>query len=291
MRTIAALLAASTAALAVARIIGKLPVSFGRRTPRNSRQSALAGALQQSGVSMSAQRFHAASLGCGLAAFVAVHGLSGVGMVAIGPAALATLAPRWWIARRAARRHEEVQRAWPDAIRDIVAAIGAGVSLHHALEGLADSGPAALRPVFSRFTVAARSVGVAPALESVRDELADATSDRIIEILLVAHERGGPIVPEILRDLATATTKDIWVLEQVRTESLEQRINARAVFALPWLVLIAITLQDGPFRDFYRSTAGFVVIAIGGAASALGMVLVRRLGSQPSEPRVLGRVR
>jgi hypothetical protein len=32
------------------------------------------------------------------------------------------------------------------------------------------------------------------------------------------------------------------------------KINARAVLVLPWLVLVALTIRDGPFRDFYRST-------------------------------------
>jgi len=291
VRLVGAILAGLTASLVAAHLQGALPSSLGRRSRTKSREGATATALRQAGLAITVRRLHAISLGCGIGAYLAVYGLSGIGMVALVPAGLAALAPRWWIARRGAGRQEAVQRAWPDAVRDIVASISAGVSLHHALERLADTGPEALRPVFTRFTITARAVGVTPALEAVRDDLADATSDRVIEILLVAHDSGGAIVPEILRDLAAATTRDIWVLEQVQTESLEQRINARAVFALPWVVLIAITLQEGPFRDFYRSAAGFVVILIGGAASAVGMMLIRRLGTQPAEPRVLGRTR
>lgn len=289
MTILAAGLAASFASLVIADLIGVLPRSFGWRS-RVSRPkaSATAAALQQAGVAIPLARFHASAVVCGVGAFVAVYGLSGIGIVALVPALFASLAPRWWVARRAARRQEAIQRAWPDAVRDLVASISAGVSLQHALEGLGETGPEALQPVFSRFTVTARAVGVSAGLEAVRDELADATSDRVVEVLLVAHERGGSIVPEILRDLASATTRDLWVLEQVQTESLEQRINARAVFALPWVVLIAITFQEGAFRDFYRSAGGFVVIMIGGIASAVGMAMVRRLGSQPREPRVLG---
>lgn len=289
MRVLAAGMGACFASLVIAYLLGVLPRSLGRRSRvKRSRTSAMAIALQQAGVAIPLARFHGGVVACGVVAFAAVYGLSGIGIVALVPALFASLAPRWWVARRAAGRQEAIQRAWPDAVRDLVASISAGVSLQHALEGLGANGPEALRPVFIRFTVTARAVGVAVALEAVRDELADATSDRVVEVLLVAHERGGPIVPEILRDLASATTRDLWLLEQVQTESLEQRINARAVFALPWIVLIAITLQEGAFRDFYRSAGGFVVIVIGGVASAVGMTIVRRLGSQPHEPRVLG---
>ncbi len=291
MRVLTALMASVTVSLLVAFVTGVMPASVGRSRRRKVVESRTAVALRQSGLTIPVSRMYLLAFGCGVAAFVGVYGLSGVGVVAIGPAVVAGLGPRWWLARRAAHRQEAIQRAWPDAVRDIVASIGAGMSLQHSLEQLADHGPPALRPVFTRFSVAARAAGVVPALEGMRDDLADATSDRVIEILLVAYERGGSIVPDILRDLASATTRDIWVLEQVQTESLEQRINARAVFALPWFVLIAITLQEGPFRDFYRSASGVVVIVIGGLASTLGMMLIRRLGNQPVEPRVLGKIR
>ncbi len=42
-----------------------------------------------------------------------------------------------------------------------------------------------------------------PALELVKEELADPTSDRVIEVLLLAHERGGPIVRHIWRISST----------------------------------------------------------------------------------------
>lgn len=287
MRGLAAVLSGVTASLAVAVVLGAVPRSIGRRRVRRI-ESALEVAIQQAGLRVSAPKIHLASVASSVVAYLVVSGISGIAMVAVVPSVLALLAPRWWIARHAARRQEAVQRAWPDAIRDVVASIGAGMSLQHALESLAESGPEPLRPVFSRFGLTARTVGVTAGLEAVRDDLADATSDRIVEVMLVAHERGGAIVPTILRDLAVATTRDIWVLEQAQTESLEQRINARAVFILPWLVLVAITLQEGPFRDFYRSPAGILVIAVGGVASLGGMWMIRRLGSQTPEPRVLG---
>lgn len=291
MRVMAALGSAAFAALLAAGVAGVLPSSLGiRRVPR-SRSSATAVMLQHAGLTISTTRFHVGGAITGAVAYVIVYGLSGIAMVAAAPAVFATMVPRWWVARRAARRYDAVQRAWPDAIRDLVASISAGLSLQHALERLGDTGPAPLRPVFARFTVAARATGVAAALEAVRDDLGDATSDRVTEILLVAHERGGAMVPDILRDLASATTRDLWVLEQIQTESLEQRINARAVFALPWVVLVAITLQEGAFRDFYRSGAGLAVIVAGGLASGLGMLVIRRLGAHPPEPRVLGGAR
>ena len=110
--------------------------------------------------------------------------------------------------------------------------------------------------------------GPAPALEIVKEELADPTSDRVLEVLILAHERGGAIVRTILEDLVDATTKDLKLLEELETEGLEMRINARAVVVLPWLVLVALTARPGAFRDFYRSGGGVVTLLLG--AGALG---------------------
>ena len=93
----------------------------------------------------------------------------------------------------------EVQAAWPDGLRDIVASIAAGLSLTQAMTSLAATGPPAMRDAFARFPQLARVLGTGPALELVKEDLADATSDRVLEVLILAQERGGAIVREILR--------------------------------------------------------------------------------------------
>jgi len=182
----------------------------------------------------------------------------------------------------------DIQAAWPDGLRDLVASISSGMSLGRALEQLSLTGPAPLRAAFARFSSLSRAIGVVPALESIKADLAHPTSDRIIEVMIVAHERGGPIVLSILRDLTEATTKDMWAGEELATLALEQKINARVVFVIPWVVLAFITTRPGPFRDFYTSSAGVLVVAVGGAASLLGMWIASKLGREPDEPRVFG---
>src|SRR6185503_18933125 len=106
------------------------------------------------------------------------------------------------------------------------------------------------------------------------------------EVLIVAHEQGGSIVRDVLEDLVVATTKDLKVLDEIDTDALEMRINARAVLVLPWAVLVALTLRPGPFRAFYQSTPGVLVLLGAGALSVLGATWLGRLGRQPVEPRV-----
>ncbi len=287
MRFVAALSTAGFVVLAVGLYTNVIPRHRTRRTsaPQVSLRQQW---LIQAGLDLTPQQFVLASAAAGVLAFFLLFLITGVATVSIAPAVLLAFVPRIYFGRVRERRMTEVQRAWPDGLRDLVASISSGMSLQRAVEQLAVSGPAALRTAFARFSFLARTVGMVPALEVVKEELADPTSDRVIEVLILAHERGGMIVPEILRDLAAATTRDQWTLEEIQTQQLEQKINSRAVFVLPWLVLIAITLQEGPFREFYRSGAGVFVVVVGALLSGFGMWLVTRLVEDTPEIRVFG---
>ncbi len=261
-----------------------------RRPARRARATVSARQLwlQQAGVAVTPRQFWAGSSGVGGLAFVVLVVVTGTPTVAVVPAIAIAGLPRAFFARRRTSRLDEVQAAWPDGLRDILASVAAGRPITHAINGLVESGPEPLRIAFARFPLLARMLGTVPALEIVKEELAHPTSDRVIEVLILAHERGGRIVKEILEDLVAATTSDLKVQREIATDGLEMQINARAVVCLPWLVLLALTLSDGPFRDFYRSQAGLLVVLIGGALSGVGYALISRLGRDLSEQRVFG---
>jgi tight adherence protein B len=275
---IASIMTAIAAGLLVNALIGRTRHDSGRRRPRRVLP----------GLDISPVQFWMTVLGVAGVTYFVVLALTSLVVVSLVPALVVATLPKAYFSRKRSQRLAQVQEAWPDGLRDLLSSVRSGASLPSALEGLAVYGPEPLREAFGGFDVYSRSLGVVPALELIKEDLADPTSDRIIEVLILAYERGGTVVPEILTDLADATTRDIWTLEQVRTEALEQRINSRIVFVLPWLVLVAITARAGAFRDFYSSSAGLLVVAIGGVMSLVGVAIASRMGSQPTEPRVFG---
>ncbi|HET8739663.1 MAG TPA: hypothetical protein VFO17_08010 [Acidimicrobiia bacterium] len=242
------------------------------------------------GLDVTPIQFWGTVLLAGVLTFLVLYALTDLIAVSLVPAVVVATLPRAYFARKRTQRLSTVQEAWPDGLRDILASIRSGSSLPVAIEHLSLFGPEPLREAFQGFDLYSRSLGVVPALEMVRDDLADPTADRVIEVLILAYERGGSVVPAILEDLAEATTRDLWTLEQVRTEVLEQKINSRVVFILPWIVLVAMTARSEAFRDFYSSSAGLLVVVIGGVMSLLGIAIAARLGRQVPEPRVFGRV-
>ena len=285
MRLAAALASGVFVSLTLAVLMGIRPRLRVTRSRRDDGARELS--LTQAGLNVTPLQFTLASVGVGVLALVILLGISGVWVVAVPPSVLISLLPRFYFARVRTRRLSEVRKAWPDGIRDVIGGVSAGMSVQRAVENLARSGPAPLREAFGRFPMLARALGVVPALESIKEDLADPTSDRVIEVLMIAHERGGVLIPEILRDLADSTSLDLAATEEEQTEALEQRINARVVFMLPWLVLVALTFRPGPFRAFYSSPAGMVVVAIGAGLSLLGIAVISRLSRPQEEPRVL----
>jgi tight adherence protein B len=213
--------------------------------------------------------------------------LTGSVFIALVPGGAVALIPRAYFGRRRRDRMRQVQLAWPDGLRDLVSSIAAGNSLTQGVTSLSETGPLAMRVAFARFPQLARVLGTGPALELMKEDLADPTSDRVLEVLILAQERGGAIVRDILDDLVDATTRDLKLLDELETEGLEMRINAKAVVVLPWLVLVALTARPGAFRDFYRSGGGVLTVVVAGVLTAIGVAVLGRLGHDPIEARIL----
>ena len=287
MNVVAALAVGVFCALVAGAINGSMPRGgpSGRPHRLAVRQARAGNWLQQAGVGVGPWTFLWGSVLAGAFTVLVTAALTGSVFIAFVPGVAVALLPRAYYGRRRSVRLREVQRAWPDGLRDILASITAGLSLTQAVTNLVATGPPVLRAAFARFPELARVVGTGPALELLKEDLADPTSDRVIEVLVLAQERGGSIVREILEDLVTATTRDIKLLDEIDTEGLESRINARAVMVLPWLVLVALTARPGAFRDFYRSPGGVVTLLVAGALTAVGVVALGRLTRQPVEAR------
>jgi tight adherence protein B len=285
---LAALGVGTFVALVMGRLAGvEVRVTRGGRRDRIRRLDR-ATWLAQAGTSMTPTQFWIGSSAVFGVVVVVVGALTGSPAVAMVPALATALIPRALLSKRRAQRLSALRNAWPDGLRDIVTSIASGASITQAVETLAVQGPEPLRDSFGRFPALARMLGTVAALEVLREDLADPTTDRVVEVLVLAHERGGTIVRTVLEDLARSTARDVRLAEEVLTESLEMRINSRSVVVLPWAVLVLLCLRAGPFRDFYATGRGAIVLVIGALMSAVGLLLVRRLGRIDEEPRVFG---
>jgi tight adherence protein B len=283
----AALLGAGAVYLAVAMLLGVAPDPAVRRSAR-SQVSARQLWLIQAGSNLTPRQFRLGSIAGGLLSFAGLWLITQSVVIALVPAVAAGLLPAAWYAKSRQARIVEVQAAWPDGIRDVLAHVSSGATLGRAVEALSVEGPAPLRAAFARFPLQARMFGVVPALEIVKEELADPTSDKVIEVLILAHEFGGDLVQEVLRDLVDTITADLRTLADIRTAGFEQRVEGMLVVVVPWAVLVFLATVPEQYRAFYRTSAGQMVVVLGAMWTTFGVVVMRLVARVRGEPRVLG---
>ena len=288
MIAFASLSAAVFVYLLVGSIVGIRPTLVDQ-TPRPTRRRSanFADWLNQAQAGVSPAQFLGVSFCVGALAGLVVLAATRVVplglLAAFGTASL----PRIVYARRRALLASQRLAAWPDVLRDVTAHLRASQSVHASLCEVGRSGPLPLRPFFARYQSLSDAIDQRSALEVIREELADPLSDRIIEILLVAFDQGSGVVIEVLDDLATSTTADLRLLEEIETAQLETRLEARAASVLPLVVLGLLCATSVGYRSFYSTPLGWAVIVAGALLSTVGLFAISRLGRVPGEERIL----
>ena len=222
-----------------------------------------------------------------------VAGLFALGLLAV-PAAgvalglLAAAVPFTIDARRHRRERESVAEAWPDFLALMSGRVSAGSTLPDAFIAAARRAP-------DRLAAEARSVeesvvfgdGFVPALERLKAQLDDPTSDRVLTTLEFAHRSGGHRVGVVVASLG-ASISDELRLRRAHTAALtEQRMTAAVALAAPWL-LLTLTISTNPqAASAYRTATGTAVIAAGFALTALGFLAARHSARLSEAPRVM----
>jgi tight adherence protein B len=190
---------------------------------------------------------------------------------------------RW----RARKRTAMLRQLWPDVVDHLRSAIRAGLSLPEALIQLGEKGPEELRHVFRDFGADYRSGGqFEPALNRLKERLADPVADRIVEALRLTREVGGSDLGRLLGTLGE------FLRESARTRSeLEARqswtVNAaRLAVAAPWIVMVLLATRPEAVAA-YNTPMGAGVLLGGLAVSAVCYSIMLRIGALPEEERVL----
>ena len=284
---IGVLAAVAVYALVIATLDWRRPRPPRTRRARRARPSRLQERLDQSGAGISAGRYRLTVVGTVASVAFVIFAATGTPSLAIPPAVAVGLTPRLYFQRRHAKLLADRRSAWPEAIRDVLANLTAGHTLHRALCLLGDNGPEPLRATWQRYERNAAALDVPTALDLVRAELADPISDRVVEAFIAAHAHGRNVILDVLRSLADNVSKDLQLSEQITTSQTEIRSQAVVAVILPFAVLVFLVASNENFRSFYRTSAGWVVVSIGVAMAVGGWKLIATLGRIPTEERVL----
>lgn len=287
MRLIAGLAAGLCVYLSIGTLVGVTPRWLQRSPDRRERLASHRAWLHQAGADVTPAQFAGVSVGLGVVVAVVVWLVVAVPALAVVAGLAACSVPRIVFARRRDELVRARLAAWPDTLRDLITHLRSSLSLHSSLCELGRSGPAPLRPSFNRYAGLAGALDPRVALEVMREDLSDPISDRVIEVLLVAFDQGSSVIIDILDDLASSTSEDLRLLEEIETLQLETKLEARGAAVLPFVVLAMLCAFTPGYRAFYSTAAGWVVIGLGAAMSVAGLLVITRLGRVPSEERIL----
>lgn len=244
--------------------------------------------LAQAGIdSVTPSQLLASSVGLAVTTFLLVAAVSRTLPIASAFALFAALGPVSLVRYRQRRRRTELRDLWPEAVDNLASAVRAGLSLPEALTQLGVRGPEDLRRPFQRFGEDYRASGrFSECLDRLKANLADPTGDRIVESLRLARDVGGTDLGRLLRTLSAFLREDARTRAELETRQGWSVNGARIAVAAPWLLLAALSLHPQAVRA-YNSSAGALVIAIGGGLSVLAYRVMIRIGRLPVEERVL----
>ncbi len=224
-----------------------------------------------------------------LALLVAVGALAwtGVWPVAAVLAVMTAPVPAMAVAGRARSRSGELRGAWPEVVDFLVSGVRAGAGLPELLCELGSAGPEPLRPQFAAFAADYAADGrFDSALTRLKDRFADPVADRIVEALRLARDVGGSDLSVLLRDLGVLLREDARVRGELEARQSWTVNAARLGVVAPWLVLLMIASQPQAGAA-YATWEGMMVLGAGAVLSILAYVVMKRLGSLPTDRRSL----
>ncbi len=251
-------------------------------------QDRTADLLAQAGIEgVSPTRLLAACVALGLVVSVLVLGTSRVPVIALAFGGFGGLVPIVLVRRRRSQRLVELREVWPEAVDNLASGVRAGLSLPEALTQLGHRGPEQLRSPFRRFGEDYRATGrFAESLDRLKANLADPVGDRVVEALRMAREVGGTDLGRLLRTLSTFLREDARTRAELETRQGWTVNAARLALCAPWALLLLLSLQPETVRA-YNTTAGALVLILGGGTSFVAYRVMLRIARLPEERRVL----
>ncbi len=211
----------------------------------------------------------------------------GIPSVAIAIGILASAIPAAAEVGRRSQQREDLAGAWPDFLALMRGRVVAGETLPDAFVAAAERSPEPLRSSANQIAEAVSfGDGFGAALGRLRDQLDDATADRVLATIAAAHRSGGPRVGLVLTSLGASVADELRLRRSHIAALTEQRMTALVALIAPW-ALLALTIATNPQSALsYRRPTGTLIVAVGLVATSLGYLTARRTAALSRAPRV-----
>jgi tight adherence protein B len=184
------------------------------------------------------------------------------------------------------KRASDIQAAAPEMIDHIISGLQSGLSLNESLAGLGKRGPVVLAPYFTTFQENLYLTGdFHKELERAKSELAQPSTDLIIEALLISKTLGGTELMSILRLLGNFIREDLALRREIAVKQNWIKNSAHLSAGAPWILLLLLSTQRSTAEAFSNS-AGVMILSTGLLLTAIAYLWMNKLGEIPEPARI-----
>jgi tight adherence protein B len=183
--------------------------------------------------------------------------------------------------KSADKKSLEIQSAAPEMIDHLITGLQSGLSLSESL-----SGPSVLAPYFKDFQGELRESGdFYGSLERVKHELAQPSTDLIIEAILISKTLGGAELMNILRLLGNFIREDLALRREISIKQNWIKNSAHLSAGAPWILLLLLSTQRSTVEAF-SNTSGIMILFSGLLMTSIAYLWMNRLGRIPQQTRI-----
>lgn len=189
--------------------------------------------------------------------------------------------------RRASdKRSADIQAAAPEMIDHLISGLQSGLSLNESLAGLGKRGPEVLAPYFKTFQENLYLTGdFNRELERAKAQLAQPSTDLIIEALLISKTLGGTELMSILRLLGNFIREDLALRREIEVKQNWIKNSAHLSASAPWVLLLLLSTQRSTTEAFSNG-AGIMILFSGLLMTVIAYIWMNKLGEIPAQARI-----
>ncbi|WP_282794169.1 type II secretion system F family protein [Streptomyces sp. CC224B] len=229
------------------------------------------------------------------------------GSLAIGVGLVVLLLTRWAVAgiasgvlvffwdklfggaaeERAQMKRVEALAAWTESLRDTIAG---AVGLEQAIPASARAAAPVLRPHLDALVDRLRARTPLPdALQTLADEIDDASADIIVAALILNARLRGPGLRQVLGALAKSAREEVDMRQRVMAQRASTRRSVQIVVAVSVAFVLGLSVFNREFVSPYGTPVGQLVLACVCGLFALGFWWLRKLSTVETPDRFLVR--
>ncbi|UGQ10519.1 type II secretion system F family protein [Yinghuangia sp. ASG 101] len=186
---------------------------------------------------------------------------------------------------RARTERIEAVAVWAELLRDTLAA---AAGLQQAIRATAEVAPPALEAEIRALAVRVeRGDRLPDALRAFAADIDDPVADLVVAALLLAAERQGGQLADLLGSLATATRERVTVRLKADADRAGVRTSVRVVVVVTLAMGFGLLLLDRKYLAPYGTAEGQLVLAVVGALFAVAFWWMTRLADDKPPVRIL----